>query len=375
MTLPSVRIGGLELQVPVIQGGMGVGISLSSLAGAVAREGGMGVLSAAQPGYRDPEWTRSPLESNLRALGRHIRRARELSQGRGLLGVNIMRACTDYEKYVRCAAENGADAILSGAGLPTELPGLIEGTELRFAPIVSSLKAIRVLFSLWKRHYGRVSDFVVIEGPKAGGHLGFTAEQARTLTRAEYDLEIGAILRYVSEEAAAAGTEIPVFVAGGIYDRSDIDHYLRMGASGVQMATRFVATEECDAPRSYKEAYVRAAREDVVIVKSPVGMPGRAIRNRFVWERESSREPVQRCFRCLERCNPATTPYCITMALCRAAGLRLGGTDSVSEPERGETEREAACMEDALLFCGENVWRIDRISTVAEIFSELNRDI
>lgn len=358
MSLPSVKIGDLSLRVPIIQGGMGVGISLSSLAGAVAHEGGMGVISAAQPGFKEPDWSAKPLKANLRALGAHIKRARELAGNRGgAIAVNIMRACSDYEKYVRCAVENGADAIISGAGLPSELPKLLEGTGVKLAPIVSSLKAVRVLFTMWKRHYGRVADFVVIEGPKAGGHLGFSREQAESMSPEEFDLEVKNILEYVSKESELRGEIIPVFVAGGVYTREDIEHYIGLGASGVQMATRFVATRECDAPDSYKECYVRAGKEDVAIVKSPVGMPGRALRNAFVRAREQKDERVSRCFRCLEACNSATTPYCITMALCRAAGQ--GGRDSRAD------------MNNSLVFCGENVWRIDKISSVKEIFSEL----
>lgn len=359
MALVSVNIGDLHLNLPIIQGGMGVGISLDSLASAVAREGGMGTISAAQPGFQEPDWKKSPLLANLRALGRQIRSAKEASRGYGgAIAVNIMRACTDYEKYVRTAVENGADAIISGAGLPTELPSLLADSTVKFAPIVSSLKAIRVLFTLWKRHGQRLSDFVVIEGPKAGGHLGFTAEEALSLTREAYDAEIRKILDFVSREGEAIGRKIPVFVAGGIFDRADIEHYLSLGADGVQMATRFVATKECDAPESFKTAYVNARKEDVVIVKSPVGMPGRAIRNRFVREREQGSEKVSRCFHCLEACNPAATPYCITAALCRAA--------------EKDSKKSPSDTENALLFCGENVWKIQGISTVHEIISELN---
>ena len=253
MKLKPVSIGNLELKVPIIQGGMGIGVSLSSLAGAVAKEGGMGVISAAQPGYDREEWKTHPLETNLKALGEHIKRAKEISDN-GVVGVNIMRASCDYDKYVQCCVDNGADAIISGAGLPIELPKLLEGTDMKFAPIVSSLKAAKVLFTLWERRYKRVSDFVIIEGPMAGGHLGFTAEEAVDLTREQYDSEVKKIIDYVHSYGEKIGRHIPVFFAGGVFTRDDIDHYMALGVDGVQMATRFVTTVDCDAPMSFKQA-------------------------------------------------------------------------------------------------------------------------
>ncbi|MCJ7854723.1 nitronate monooxygenase [Lachnospiraceae bacterium NSJ-143] len=352
MRLKPVSIGDITLKVPIIQGGMGIGVSLSSLAGAVAKEGGMGVISAAQPGYNLDEWKKDPLGANLNALGEHIKKAKELSGG-GVIGVNIMRASCDYDKYVQCCVDNGADAIISGAGLPIELPKLLEGTDMKFAPIVSSLKAAKVLFTLWERRYKRVSDFVVIEGPKAGGHLGFTADEAVSLTKEQFDSEAKKIIDYVRSYGKNLGKNIPVFFAGGVFDRKDIDHYLALGADGVQMATRFVTTVECDAPMSFKQAYLNASEDDIVIVKSPVGMPGRAIRNPYVRLREQEREKITHCFRCLEKCDPATTPYCITMALIRAV--------------RSESEAD-----DSLIFCGENAFRLNKLTTVKEIFDELN---
>ncbi len=353
MKLKPVNIGNLTLKVPIIQGGMGIGVSLSSLAGAVAKEGGMGVISAAQPGFDREEWKTNPLGANLKALGEHIKRAKEISNN-GIIGVNIMRASCDYDKYVQCCVDNGADAIISGAGLPVELPKLLKGTSVKFAPIVSSLKAAKVLFTLWERRYKRVSDFIVIEGPKAGGHLGFTPEEAVSLTKEQYDVEVKKIIDYVHSYGEKTGKFIPVFFAGGVFDRSDIDHYMSLGADGVQMATRFVTTYECDAPMSFKEAYLKATKDDIVIVKSPVGMPGRAIRNPYVKLREKEREKITHCFRCLEKCDPATTPYCITMALIRAV--------------RSNDEAD-----DSLIFCGENAYRLNKLTTVKEIFDELNK--
>ncbi|WP_352401162.1 nitronate monooxygenase [Anaerotignum sp.] len=347
--LKGVRIGDLEIKVPIIQGGMGIGISLWRLAGAVAAQGGIGVISAAQPGFLKENFAKEPLKANLEALADNIKKAKEASKG-GIIGVNIMRVCRNYDQYVKCCVESGADVIISGAGLPLELPELLKGTKVKFAPIVSSLRATQLMFKRWDKKCERVSDFVIIEGPKAGGHLGFTAEEAQDLSNEEYDQEVVKIVDYVNSFEEKYG-HIPVFFAGGVYDRADIDRYLSLGCSGVQMATRFVATEECDADVAYKQAYVDAKKEDVMIVKSPVGLPGRAIRNSFTKERQTSRQPVERCFGCIETCDPATTHYCISRALMQAA---LG-------------ERE-----DSLLFCGENVWRVDKITTVKEIFDELN---
>ncbi|MCI8342719.1 MAG: nitronate monooxygenase [Firmicutes bacterium] len=349
MNLKPLVIGDLTASVPIIQGGMGVGISLSSLAGAVAAEGGIGVISAAQPGYDDKNFIENSLKANLKALARHIKKAKEISKG-GIIGVNIMRASKNYSDYVDCCVKSGADLIISGAGLPTELPALLKNTAVKFAPIVSSLKAAKVLFKLWDRRYETVSDFVVIEGPKAGGHLGFTAEEAESLSLDEYDSEVAEIVKYVKSFEEKYKRKIPVVYGGGVFDKHDIEHYISLGCDGVQMGTRFVATEECDAPFEYKMSYVNSKKEDIVIVKSPVGMPGRALHNEFIKKRERENEKVTKCFDCMERCNPATTPYCISMALIKAA--------------KGD-------INDSLLFCGENAYRINKITTVKELMKEL----
>jgi nitronate monooxygenase len=347
--LPNLKIGNLTAKYPIIQGGMGVGISLSSLAGAVAKAGGIGVISAAQPGWRDPEFARDPLSANLRALAFHIRRAKEISNG-GIIGVNIMCALTHYEEYVRCCIENGADLIISGAGLPTDLPKYTAGSSIKLAPIVSPPRTAKVLLKLWDNHYHRVPDLVVIEGPAAGGHLGYSAETVEETARRGYDDEIREILQIVHGYEEKYACTIPVVFAGGVYTHEDILHYLSLGCAGVQMATRFVVTEECDADPRYKQAYLNAKKEDITIMHSPVGMPGRAIRNPFLTEREQEREKISHCYQCLKKCDKASIPYCITTALTRAAD---GDTDN------------------ALLFCGENAWRLDHMTTVPELMAEL----
>lgn len=346
--MKALKIGELTARIPVIQGGMGVGISLSGLAGSVAACGGVGVISTAQIGYRDPEFEKDPIETNLRVIGEEIQKAREIAKG-GILGVNIMVATKQYAEYVKAAVKAGIDLIISGAGLPMELPKLVAGSKTKIAPIVSTVKAARVICRFWDHHYQRMPDLVVIEGPKAGGHLGFSREQLEEFTPETYDQEIRGILAEVKKYADKYEREIPVVVAGGIFTREDMLHAMELGADGVQMGTRFVTTWECDASEAYKQTYLHAKKEDIVIVDSPVGMPGRAIRNRFLEEKESRREPIKKCYQCIATCNPANTPYCITRALVHAA--------------KGETD-------EALLFCGENAWRCEKMEHVADIMAE-----
>ena len=285
-------IGDLTAKRPVIQGGMGVGISLHSLAGAVAKAGGIGLISTAQIGFKEPDFRKKPLEANLRAIGQELKKAREIAP-EGILGFNIMVATHDYALYVKEAVKAGADIIVSGAGLPVDLPGLVEGFKTKIAPIVSTAKSANVICKLWDRKFKRVPDLVVIEGPLAGGHLGFSREDLHqlgvdtenvpeTYHRDEYEAEIKKIFQVVKGFGEKYGVKIPVVVAGGIYDHEDMKRAMELGADGVQVATRFVTTEECDAPMAYKQAYIDAKKEDIVITKSPVGMPGRAIRNSFL---------------------------------------------------------------------------------------------
>ena len=377
------EIGGQRLALPLIQGGMGVGISLSGLAGAVAAAGGVGVISTAQIGFNEDGWDKRPVETNLAAIGHHISRARAivaealasrasggesegdgikdtlasragnsaLAAGCGMVAVNIMVATRFYEKYVRAAVKAGADLIISGAGLPAMLPEFVKGTKTKIAPIVSSIKAAKVILRLWDKKYQRQPDLVVVEGPLAGGHLGFHREALDHIDMAAYDEEIRGIMEVTRSYEKNCGRHIPVAVAGGISSRLDVNHYLNdLGADAVQVASRFVTTEECDAPPAYKQAYINASPEDIVIVKSPVGMPGRAIRNAFMRRTENGEHFPIHCHSCLEKCDPAKIPYCITDALVNAA--------------RGD-------VDNALLFCGADAWKAQRIETVGEVIADL----
>ncbi len=342
-------IGDLTAKIPVIQGGMGVGISLSRLAGSVAACGGVGVISTAQIGWREPDFRQHPFEANYRAIEKEIRKAREIAKG-GIIGVNIMVATQRYEEYVKTAVKAGVDLIISGAGLPIDLPKYVEGTKTKIAPIVSSLKSLNVICRMWERKYKKAPDLVVIEGPKAGGHLGFSREELDIFTDESYDGVIRSIIEKVKEYGEKFSKKIPVVVAGGIYDRADMDHALSLGADGVQMGTRFVTTEECDAAPEYKQAYLQAEKEDICIVQSPVGMPGRAIKNPFMDRVKTEKCRIEHCYHCIVTCRPAEIPYCITQALVNAAEGRV---------------------EDALLFCGSNAYRSHKIETVEDIMNEL----
>lgn len=363
--LKPLVIGNLKADCPIIQGGMGVGISLSSLAGAVAKAGGIGMISTAQIGFRDPEFLKAPMEANLRAIRTEFEKARKIAP-RGIIGFNIMVATRQYALYVKEAVKAGADLIISGAGLPITLPELVEGAKTKIAPIVSTAKSASVICKMWDRKYRRIPDLVVIEGPLAGGHLGFsredlarygadTAQVRKTYDRDAYDREIQAIMKVVEEYGQKYNAHIPVAIAGGIFSREDVEHAMALGADGVQVGTRFVTTEECDAPMSYKQAYIDASEEDIVITQSPVGMPGRAIRNHFLETVERQKEAgekagITHCYQCLEHCDPRNIPYCITRALSNAA--------------EGD-------LDHALLFCGSNACRCEKIETVAEVMKEL----
>ncbi len=345
-----LKIGDLVAKVPVIQGGMGVGVSLSSLAGSVAASGGVGVISTAQIGYREPDFDADPIGANLRAIGTEIKKAREIAKG-GILGVNIMVATRKYEEYVKAAVAAGIDLIISGAGLPMDLPKLAGAAKTKLAPIVSSVKSAQVIMRYWWKKYSRLPDLVVIEGPLAGGHLGFHREQLDDIESLHYDEEVKAIIEKVNETAAEHETSIPVVMAGGVYTREDMEHYLEMGAAGVQMATRFVTTYECDADPAYKQSYIDAKKEDIVIVQSPVGMPGRAILNPFMKRAKEGRIPHEKCHLCISTCKGADTPYCITDALVNAV--------------KGK-------VDDALLFCGANAYRATHLEHVRDIMEELS---
>ncbi len=353
MDFKPLVIGDLTAAIPIIQGGMGIGVSLSGLASAVARSGGIGIISAAQPGFNEPDFESNPLAANLRAIKMHLKTARE-NAPEGIVGVNIMCAMEDYDALVKASIEGGAQIIISGAGLPIHLPELCKGSDVKLAPIVSSNKAVSVILKLWDRNYAVTADAIVVEGPEAGGHLGFKVNEIAAINKYIFDEEIAEIIKTVKIYEEKYSKKIPVIIAGGIYTGSDIAHMLQLGASGVQMSTRFVATTECDASIEFKNAYINCSEQDVMIVKSPVGMPGRAIRNNFVEKTLLGNIKVDKCYRCISKCNPASTPYCISKALMNSV--------------RGD-------VDNGLIFCGSNAYRVDKIVTVQELMDELSAEL
>lgn len=349
-----MKLGNRELALPLIQGGMGVGVSMGGLAGAVAAHGAMGTLSTADAGWNEPDFAAHPQQANLRALRREVQRAKRLAAGAGLVAVNAMVATRQYADSVRTALEAGADAIVSGAGLPLELPALAEGFEALLAPIVSGPRAAQLICRTWAKRYGRVPDFVVLEGCQAGGHLGF--EEADLLSGRCTPLsrlipEVLAALRPFEEKF---GRAIPLFCAGGVATGAEMARCTRLGAAGAQLATRFIATEECDAGQGYKDVLLAARPEDLRIIHSPVGMPGRAVNSPLVQRLAAGmRQPPAHCSSCIKSCRPAETPFCITHALIEAV--------------KGN-------WEEGLFFSGSRVDLVDRMRTVPDLIDELMKE-
>ncbi|MGL6105978.1 NAD(P)H-dependent flavin oxidoreductase [Romboutsia sp.] len=342
-------IGDLIAKIPIIQGGMGVGISRSSLASAVAKAGGIGVISSAHVGYDENDFEKDPLGSNLRSLNNHIKKAKENSLG-GIIGVNIMVAAKNYDMFVRESIKAGVDIIISGAGLPSKLPSLTKGTSVKIAPIVSSYKAANVILKMWDKKEETTADLIIVEGPKAGGHLGYNLNQLSNIDDLNYDEEFLEIIKIAKLYGDKYNKSIPVIAAGGISNGDDVKKYIDLGASGVQIGTRFVPTFECDAHYNFKMSYINSKKEDIKIVKSPVGLPGRAIRNKFIKDVEKFSPEIKKCYNCLIPCNPKNTPYCISLALINAV--------------KGD-------IDNGLLFCGSHAYRIDKLSSVDEVLEEL----
>ncbi len=355
--MPKLKIGDFTVKIPVIQGGMSVGVSLSNLSSAVAREGGIGVIGAAGIGMLEDDFAKNFREANRRALKKEIEKAKKQSDNKGLIGVNIMVALSDFEDLVITAFESGADLIFAGAGLPIKkIKDLsiekVKEIYRKIVPIVSSAKSANVIFKYWDKHYNIVPNAVVVEGPLAGGHLGFKKNQ---IGDSYYKLEniVGRVKSVVKDFEAKYRKKISIIAAGGIYTGKDIYRFInQIGVDGVQMGTRFVATDECDADISFKELYINCRNEDdVVIIDSPVGLPGRAINNSFVKDVKSGKKKPFNCkWKCLKTCDFRKVPYCIALALTNA---KLGYLDN------------------GFAFAGANAYRIDKIVPVKELMRTL----
>lgn len=348
--MKSFFIGNLEIKLPVVQGGMGVGVSLSGLASAVANEGGIGVISCAGLGLIYHKSPGDYLSKCIYGLKEELRKAKEKTKG--VIGVNIMVALTNYADMVKTSIAEKVDVIFAGAGLPFDLPSyLTPESETKLVPIVSSSRAAKIICDKWKNNYGYLPDAIVVEGPKAGGHLGFKADQ---LDSENFSLEqiVPEVLDIASQYSAEKN--IPVIVAGGISSGEDIHRFMEMGVSGVQMGTIFVTTEECDASPVFKQTYINARREDVKIIQSPVGMPGRAIDGEFIRSVEAGNEKPKVCpFHCIKTCDYTKSPYCIVQALYQAA--------------RGN-------MKKGYAFTGMNVHLAEKISSVKEVITNLKEE-
>lgn len=348
--IPRLKIGNKSADVAIIQGGMGVGISLSGLASAVAREGGIGVIAANAIGMIEPDYFQGHIEANVRALRKEIRRSRE--SGTGLIGVNIMVAVDCFQELLHAAIEEKVDLLFLGAGLPIKnIPvEKIRAAGVAVVPIVSSGRAAKLIFKSWEKSYNDIPDGVVVEGPKAGGHLGFKYEQIHD-PAFQLEVIVPEVVESLKEFEVRHGREIPVVAAGGIFTGEDIYNFFKLGAKGVQLGTRFVATYECDADIRFKEAYVAAKEEDVTIIASPVGLPGRAINNVFLKEVADGVKKYFRCpSRCLESCGAKDARYCISEALDSA--------------RKGE-------LNNGFAFAGSNVYRVESIVPVKDLMSSL----
>lgn len=348
MNIKPLIIGNLVAKIPIIQGGMGVGVSLSNLAGNVAKCGAVGVISGAHAGYMEEDFETNTLNANLRGLTNHIKKAKEISSN-GIIGVNLMVAMNNYAEHVKATIEAGADLIISGAGLPLTLPNLTKDSSIKIVPIVSSSKAAKVILSYWKKHFNRTADAIIVEGPLAGGHLGFKANKLEEEI-INFDNNLLKIIEEVKIFESEFEVNIPVIVAGGIFSHEDILKYINLGANGVQVASRFVATYECDAHDNFKKAYLNCKKEDIKITISPVGMPGRAINNKLLEKLNTDKIKITKCYNCLIPCNPKETPYCITSALINSV--------------KGD-------MDNGLIFCGENTHKINKMYSVKELIDEL----
>jgi nitronate monooxygenase len=342
--LPDLVIGDLVINPPIIQGGMGVRVSSSRLVAAVANEGALGVIASVGLGEELPDTTPGYVNRAEFGLRQAIKRAKEHTSNP--FGVNIMCALTNYDNLAQVSCDEGVAAIISGAGLPLRLPALVTDRHIKLIPIVSSARAAALMCKTWQKRHNRLPDAMVVEGPLAGGHLGFSFEQVE-------DADAFRLERIVSDVIGVAREfgGIPVVAAGGVFDGNDIAKFLRLGAAGVQMATRFVCTHECDASDAYKQAFIDCRKEDIVVIHSPVGLPARVIRNDFVDRYLKGERVTFGCpYHCLSTCEPAAARYCIAQALVASY--------------RGQ-------MDQGYAMCGANAWRCNKIVSVHELIQEL----
>jgi nitronate monooxygenase len=352
VTIPKLQIGSLTANIPIVQGGMGVRISLSSLASAVANEGGIGTISSI--GLGDPKASETQYEKTSRdALVKEIHKAKSMTDGH--IAINFMGVLSNVNDLIQASVREGIKMIVFGAGLPNKLPALVPDPDVSLVPIISCARVAAIILRTWDKRFERIADGFILEGPLAGGHLGFSPEQLEHPEDHSLEKLLPEVLETIKPYEDKYGRKIPIITAGGIYTGTDIARMLSMGASGVQMGTRFVCTEECDVSQEFKQAYLDAKEEDIVIIKSPVGLPGRAINNKFLQDLEIKGKLKISCpYRCLTACQIKTARYCIANSLLNAY---WGDVDH------------------GLIFCGQNAHRVDKVTTVKELIQELLNEL
>lgn len=352
MKIPPLDIGDIHVPFPLVQGGMGVRVSLARLAAAVTNEGGIGTIASV--GLGDIEKSKTDFENVSRdALVYEIRRAKSLTDGP--IAVNIMGVLSNARDLVQTSVREGIKLIVSGASLPLKLPEMVDDATVKLLPIVSSGRAADLILRTWDKRYARTADAVILEGPLAGGHLGFSFEQLRQPEKFSLEVLLPEVLAAVKPFEKKYGRKIPVIAGGGVFTGADIARLLQAGAAGAQMATSFVCTEECEVAPEFKQAYLDAKEDDIVLIQSPVGLPGRAIHNQFLRSIENDTADRLNCpYRCLTTCNIAEARYCIAKAL--------------SSAYQGD-------MEKGLVFCGQNAYRLNKIVTVKELIAELRTEL
>ncbi|ALF48039.1 2-nitropropane dioxygenase [Campylobacter concisus] len=359
MELKPLKIGKYEIKYPIFQGGMGLGISWDKLAGNVSLEGGLGIISSVGTGYYEnrkfinKELNAKPFGSenfySTRGLRAIIENARKIC-GDLPLGVNIMYAANDYARVVKDACEAGINIIVSGAGLPTNLPEFTQNfKEVALVPIISSAKALKIICKRWLQRYDRLPDAVVLEGPLSGGHQGFTYEQCL-----DPEFSLFNLIPQVKAEIKEWG-DFPLIAAGGIWDKNDIEKAISLGADGVQMGTRFIGTHECDADIGFKEVILAAEEKDIELIKSPVGYPARGIRTNLINLVEKRMGPKIQCIsNCVSPCQRGKgakeVGYCIADRLF----------DSFSGKK-----------ETGLFFTGANGYKLKELISVKELMHKL----
>ena len=359
MAFSPLKIGKYLVQHPIVQGGMGLGISWDKLAGTVSLEGGLGVISAVGTGYyQNHKYSKRDINSrpyeaesfySKEGLAAITRNARKIC-GDKPLAANILYAINDYGRVVRDACEAGIDIIITGAGLPTNMPEFTEGfPDVALVPIVSSAKALKIICKRWKQRYNRLPDAIVVEGPLSGGHQGFTYEQC---FMEEYQLEN--LIAPIKEEIKNWG-DFPLIAAGGVWDKNDIEKMISLGADGVQMGTRFIGTHECDAHENFKEILVAAKEEDIKLLKSPVGYPARGVRTNLIELVDKREGPAVKCIsNCVSPCQRGKE--------AKAVGYCIA--DRLSDAYHGEKAT-------GLFFTGSNGYKLKEIISVKELMHKL----